>query len=77
MSLRPFRLPSDLPVMTELLPHAFQYPENPTWSLQEDELQSFLTFVATARRLWPLVSVLRRFSPRVSPRSGTGLAPCE
>lgn len=63
MSLRPFRLPSDLPVMTELLPHAFQYPENPAWSLQEDELQSFLTFVTTARRLWPLVSVLRRFSP--------------
>src|SRR5579871_1562176 len=63
MPLRPFRLPADLPLMTEIMPKAFQYPENPAWSLQDDELQSFLDLTTTARRLWPLLSVLRRFSP--------------
>ncbi len=63
MSLRPFRLPSDLQLMSELLPKSFQYPENPAWSLQDDELQNLLSLVSTARRLWPLIAVLQRFSP--------------
>ena len=63
MSLRPFRLPADLPLMIDLIPKSFQYPENPEWSVQEDEVQSFLDVVNTARRLWPLFSVLFKLSP--------------
>jgi GNAT superfamily N-acetyltransferase len=63
MSLRPFRLPADLSLMIDLLPPSFQYPENPAWSLQDDELQSLLGLVSTARRLWPLISAMQRFTP--------------
>ena len=49
--------------MTEILPQSFQYPENPEWSLQDDELQSILDMANTARRLWPLFSVLWKISP--------------
>ena len=63
MSLRPFRLPADLDVMLELLPRSFHYPENPEWSVQEDEKQSFLDMANAARRLWPIFSVLFKVSP--------------
>jgi ribosomal protein S18 acetylase RimI-like enzyme len=63
MSLRPFRLPADLSLMAKLLPAAFQYPENPDWSLQTDEVEGILRLVKSARRLWPLFSLLMKFSP--------------
>lgn len=63
MSLRPFRLPADLPLMAKLLPAAFQYPENPEWSLQTDELEGALRMVNTARRMWPLFALLQKISP--------------
>jgi ribosomal protein S18 acetylase RimI-like enzyme len=63
MSLRPFRLPADLALLAELLPAAFHYPENPDWSWQTDEAESTLRLVNTARRLWPLFSLLMKFSP--------------
>jgi ribosomal protein S18 acetylase RimI-like enzyme len=63
MSLRPFRLPADLSLMSELLPAAFQYPENPDWSLQTDELEGLLRMVKSARQLWPLFSLLMKISP--------------
>jgi GNAT superfamily N-acetyltransferase len=63
MSLRPFRLPADLSLMAKLLPVAFQYPENPDWSLQTDEIEGVLRMVKSARRLWPLFSLLMKFSP--------------
>jgi ribosomal protein S18 acetylase RimI-like enzyme len=63
MSLRPFRLPADLSLMSELLPAAFQYPENSDWSLQTDETESILRLVTSARRLWPLFSLMMTVSP--------------
>lgn len=63
MSLRPFRLPADLSLMAKLLPPAFQYPENPDWSVQTDEVESILRLVNSARQLWPLFSVMMKVSP--------------
>ena len=63
MSLRPFRLPADLDLMVRLLPQSFQYPENPEWSVQDDEMQSAVDMVNAARRLWPIFSVLFKVSP--------------
>lgn len=63
MALRPFRWPTDLSLMAQLLPMAFQYPENPDWSLQTDELESMLQMVNSARRLWPLFSLMMKVSP--------------
>jgi ribosomal protein S18 acetylase RimI-like enzyme len=63
MALRPFRLPADIQLMLVILPQTFQYPENPAWSLHDDELQSILSLVTTARRLWPLIALLQNVSP--------------
>lgn len=63
MPLRYFRLPADLDVMIALLPPAFEYPENPAWSMQRDEAAGILGLVRTARRIWPVLAVLRQVSP--------------
>jgi|SRR5579871_2855492 ribosomal protein S18 acetylase RimI-like enzyme len=63
MSMRPFRLPADLPLLMKLLPPTFEYPDHPEWSLQADEAESFLKMIKTARQLWPLIFLLGRVSP--------------
>lgn len=63
MPLRPFRLPNDLRVATELIPPAFRYPENAAWSIQTDEAQNFVDSMNGLRRLWPLIRMLQVFSP--------------
>jgi ribosomal protein S18 acetylase RimI-like enzyme len=63
--LRSFRLPPDLSLMIQILPAAFQYPDHPEWSLQEDELESLLRLVGTARRLWPLFFLVSKLSPQL------------
>ncbi len=32
MPIRPFKLPDDARILTDIIPLAFQYPENDTWS---------------------------------------------
>jgi ribosomal protein S18 acetylase RimI-like enzyme len=49
--------------MLDIVPRSFQYPENPEWSVQQDEKQRFLDMVHAARRLWPIFSVLFKVSP--------------
>ncbi len=63
MPIRPFCLPDDLRVAVELIPLAFHYPENDTWSIQTDEAQNFVDSMNSLRRLWPLIRVLQVFSP--------------
>ena len=63
MPMRPLRLPGDLTVLAEVVPRAFQYPENPEWSLRQDEMEDILRMIRSLRRLWPLVRILQSFSP--------------
>jgi ribosomal protein S18 acetylase RimI-like enzyme len=63
VSIRPFRLPNDLELMNRLVADGFQYPENPAWSVQQDEVQAMIDRLDSARRLWPLLALLRRFVP--------------
>jgi ribosomal protein S18 acetylase RimI-like enzyme len=49
--------------MTDLIPKAFQYPENPDWSLQADELQNMVDDMAMIGRLWPLIKLTMMLSP--------------
>lgn len=53
--LRPFRLSSDLRTCAKILPAAFQYPENPTWSIQPDEEEGLVDMLNRLARIWPLV----------------------
>jgi ribosomal protein S18 acetylase RimI-like enzyme len=63
MSIRPFQLPQDIDLMNSLVMEGFQYPENPEWSVQEDEVQSMIDRVNGAKRLWPILSLMRTFVP--------------
>ena len=49
--------------MNSLVMEGFQYPENPAWSVREDEVQDMLDRINGAKRLWPLLRVVRIFVP--------------
>lgn len=59
MPLRPFRLPDDLPVLIDVIPPSFQYPENEAWSIQADEAESMVDSFNGLRKIWPVVRVLQ------------------
>jgi ribosomal protein S18 acetylase RimI-like enzyme len=63
MTTRPFRLPQDIDLMNSLIFEGFKYPENPAWSVQDDEVQSMIDRVKGAKRLWPILQILRTFVP--------------
>lgn len=63
MAIRAFALPGDIPLMEAIIPPSFEYPENPTWSIQGDEAESMVEAFKGMRRLWPLIRVMQVFSP--------------
>jgi ribosomal protein S18 acetylase RimI-like enzyme len=63
MTIRPFVLPQDINLMNTLVMEGFQYPENPSWNAQEDELQGMVDRVNAAKQLWPLLRIVRIFVP--------------
>jgi ribosomal protein S18 acetylase RimI-like enzyme len=63
MTTRPFQLPQDIDLMNELVIEGFKYPENPQWSVQEDEIQSMIDNISGAKRLWPILRIMRTFVP--------------
>lgn len=63
MPIRQMRMPQDFQTMLDMLPRAFQYPENPAWSINIDELENTTDTVRTARRLWPILRMVQVISP--------------
>ena len=63
MTIRPFQLPADLDLMISLIKDGFQYPDNPDWSIQEDDLDGMVDQLNGVKRIWPLV----RFAQIISP----------
>jgi ribosomal protein S18 acetylase RimI-like enzyme len=63
MAIRPFQLPQDIDIMNSLVIEGFQYPENPAWSVQEDEKQGMIDRINGAKRLWPLLRIMQMISP--------------
>ncbi|MBN1680797.1 MAG: GNAT family N-acetyltransferase [Anaerolineae bacterium] len=63
MAMRAFKLPQDLTALIELIPPTFQYPENPEWSVQEDEVENWVDGFSGARRIWPLIRLAQLVSP--------------
>ena len=63
MNIRAFQLPQDVDLMTSLIMDGFQYPENPAWSIQEDEKQGMIDRIQGAKRLWPIIRIMRVFFP--------------
>lgn len=65
MSLRAFKMPDDIPTLLALLPPSFQYPENPDWNFASDELEEMMDTLKTVKSLWPLLSVVMVFIPKM------------
>jgi len=62
-TLRLLRFPNDFAPIGEMICEAFQYPENPEWSVQTDEKEQIAHAITTLRRLWPLFRVMQIVSP--------------
>jgi ribosomal protein S18 acetylase RimI-like enzyme len=65
MPVREIKLPDDFPVFSELLLSAFQYPDHPEWSIQQDEADALRSTVTTLQMIWPVFSLFKLFSPRM------------
>ena len=63
MTIRALQLPRDLVPLEKMIVRAFQYPENPEWSIQEDEEEEIARELKTLRRLWPAIRILQIVSP--------------
>jgi ribosomal protein S18 acetylase RimI-like enzyme len=63
MSMRKINFPRDLQPIADLAATAFQYPDNPEWSVQEDEKEGLMDTVKTLKRLWPLIALFQKVSP--------------
>jgi GNAT superfamily N-acetyltransferase len=63
MSLRKLRLPTDLEILYHLIIDSFQYPENPEWNIDEDEVEGIKDIITSYRRIWPLYWLIRWTSP--------------
>ncbi len=63
MPIREFELPADLPVLIDVIPPSFQYPENEAWSIQADEVESMVDSLAGVQRMWPVMRVVRWLVP--------------
>ena len=61
--LREFKLPADADVMIDLIPKAFNYPENPAWSFQADDQDNMVDEIKMIKRMWPVLRVIGALSP--------------
>lgn len=63
MPLRELSLPNDLEPLGDVIAEAFQYPDHPEWSVQTDEIESFVASLKNFRRMWPVIQLLLWVSP--------------
>ncbi len=65
MPMRLLQLPNDLVPMAEMVLETWQYPENPEWSLQQDEKTSMIESMKNLRRIWPIIRLAQFLSPQL------------
>ena len=63
MNIRPLVLPNDLDIMETLILDGFDYPDHPDWGIQADEKEGRIDRLRGMKRSWPLMRILRLFSP--------------
>jgi ribosomal protein S18 acetylase RimI-like enzyme len=63
MPIRPLELPNDLDILYKLIIKAFQYPENPEWNIDSDEVDGIQDTINTLRRIWPLYRLISWTTP--------------
>ncbi|MCI0713362.1 MAG: GNAT family N-acetyltransferase [Chloroflexi bacterium] len=57
MGLRKFHMPQDIQVLIDIVPLAFQYPNNPEWSIDEAEKEDLIENFTSMQKLWWLFRV--------------------
>lgn len=65
MPMRLLQLPNDFLPMAEMIWDTWQYPENPEWSLQQDEQESMIEGMKNIRRIWPIIRLAQWLSPNL------------
>ncbi len=60
-NIRPMKLPQDIDLWIHLNREGFQYPENPEWNVETDEIEGTVDTLNTVKRVWPLLAILRFF----------------
>lgn len=63
MPLRELEFPRDLQAVLDIAAESFQYPDNPEWSIQEDEAEGLTESIQKLRRIWPIINLMQIFSP--------------
>ena len=63
MPLKEIQLPQDLMGIAELAIESFQYPDNPSWNIREDEAAETVDTITRLKQLWPLIRPLTVISP--------------
>ncbi len=63
MSIRDLSFPQDLDEMADMLAESFQYPENPEWSVQEDEREALVSTLHSLKRSWWMIKIGQLFIP--------------
>jgi ribosomal protein S18 acetylase RimI-like enzyme len=63
MPIRNLALPNDLEPLSEMVAETFQYPDNPEWSVQADEVESMAASMKNYRRMWPVIQLIQWLSP--------------
>ena len=63
MPMRSLCIPEDLLPLAGMLKETFHYPDNPEWSVREDELEDVVRGLRSLRRLWPILRILQVVSP--------------
>jgi len=63
--MRSIKMPADIDTLEHVAYASFQYPENPEWGIQEDELENITAQFGTIRRLWFLFRAIALVYPRV------------
>lgn len=63
MTIRELTFPKDFDAVLEIATESFQYPENPEWSIQDDESEGLDDSARNLSRMWPIINILKVFSP--------------
>jgi len=63
MSIRRLKFPEDLDNLYALIIDSFQYPENPEWNIDSDELEGIKDTLKTLKRIWPLYRMIHWMTP--------------
>jgi ribosomal protein S18 acetylase RimI-like enzyme len=62
MEIRKIKLPQDIDDLAKVSLASFQYPDNPEWSIDEDEAQGLSDQINGIKRFWPLLRLSMLFS---------------